>query len=146
MEHIELKNNEVLMKKEIKIDQFINENKEMFDQGLFKLNLLPTILYELKHKYNRKWLIQDGGENLFPEAEANQKPDNYDNWVYTDNIAETVDWADNLSDCVIILDNAKSWFRWVSANGTGLDCLSDWTTYSDLDFLNEISDRPEFQI
>ena len=54
MEHISLKNNEVLITKEIQIDQFINENEEMFKDGIFKLNLLPTILYELKHKYKRK--------------------------------------------------------------------------------------------
>ena len=54
--------------------------------------------------------------------------------------------VDNLEDCVIILDNASSWFRWVSANGTSLDCLADYTTSKDLKFLDEITQRPEFQI
>jgi hypothetical protein len=146
MEYVELKNNEVLMKKEIAIDKFIDENKEMFEQGLFKLNLLPTILYELKHKYNRKWLIQCDSENLYPDDKENDKPNNYDNWVYTDNIAESVTIIDDASDCIVLLDNAKSWVRWVSMNGTSLDCLCDWTTYGDLDFLNEITSRPEFEI
>lgn len=146
MEHIQLKNNEVLITKEIQIDQFINENEEMFKDGIFKLNLLPTILYELKHKYRRKWLVQCEGYNEFPEHKENEKPDNYDNWVYTDNIASTVEMVDNLEDCVIILDNASSWFRWVSANGTGIDCLADYTMSKDLKFLDEITQRPEFQI
>jgi len=139
-----MKNNEVKITKEVKFDKFIEENLKMFEQGHFKMNLLPTILYELKFKYKRKWLVQCDSENLYPDCEANEISDNKDNWVYTDNIEETVSAVSETGQCIILLDDCYNYFLWVDCNGTGIDALADWRG-KDMEFLNEISERPEFE-
>jgi hypothetical protein len=139
-----MKNNEVKITKEVKFDKFIEENLKMFEQGHFKMNLLPTILYELKFKYKRKWLVQCDSENLYPDCEANEISDNKDNWVYTDNIEETVSAVSETGQCIILLDDCYNYFLWVDCNGTGIDALADWRG-KDMEFLNELSERPEFE-
>ena len=139
-----MKNTEVKITKEVKFDTFIEENLKMFEQGRFKMNLLPTILYELKFKYKRKWLVQCDSENLYPNCEANDESDNKDNWVYTDNIEETVKTVSDVEQCIILLDDCYNYFLWVDVNGVGRDALADWRG-KDMDFLIELSDRPEFE-
>ncbi len=139
-----MKNTEVKITKEVKFDTFIEENLKMFEQGRFKMNLLPTILYELKFKYKRKWLVQCDSENLYPDCEANYESDNKDNWVYTDNIEETVKTVSDVEQCIILLDDCYNYFLWVDCNGIGRDALADWRG-KDMDFLMELSDRPEFE-
>lgn len=132
------------MTKQIKLDQFYNENIELFQEGFLKLNLLPTILLELK-KNNRKWLVQCDGDNIYPDTEANQIHQNYDNWNFTDDIENSINEIKNYGDCHILLDNSVSWFRWIACNGDGVDALCDYTTTEDLKFLNEMTERDEFQ-
>jgi len=103
-----------------------------------RANVLRLLLREAK-KRKLKWLVQQGGENLFPNEDDYY---DYDNWKYTDKIKETVDFVEDIYNEAYIVFNEKGWCRYIKQyDEHSCEDLSDWTT--NLSWIDDLSNRLE---
>ena len=115
-----------------------SELKRLESHGLIKIPLIVAILTEAKAQ-GLKWIFQCDGENFFPHDEANEKQGDYDNWVFTNDIEESLKEY-NQTDIMHIIFDKGGWIMWVACNGEGIDALSDWTTHKHINsWLDPIS-------
>mgnify|MGYP003134629747 FL=1 len=103
-----------------------------------KANVLRLLLQEAK-KQKLKWLVQQGGANLFPNEDDYH---DYDNWKYTNKIKETVDFVDNIYNEAYIIFDKGGWCRYIKQyDEHSCEDLSDWTTNHT--WIDDLSNRLE---
>tara|TARA_R110002020_G_scaffold81134_3_gene201854 strand:- start:433 stop:768 length:336 start_codon:yes stop_codon:yes gene_type:complete len=101
-------------------------------------NVLMLLLQEAK-KQKLKWLVQQHGENLFPNDD--EDPDDYDNWEFTNNISKTVDYVKNIYNEADIIFSDHTWARYIKQNKQhSEEDISDYVVCNWLDdFSNNLS-------
>ena len=107
-----------------------------------KANVLRLLLQEAK-KNNCKWLVQQEGENLFPNDDD---PDDYDNWQYTENIKETIKYVENIGNHASIIFYNKSmkeqhgWALYIKHyDEHSEEDISDYSYGTNLEWLDDFS-------
>jgi len=100
-------------------------------KGLIKIPLFVAILIEAKTQ-GLKWVFQCGGENFFPDEDANLNQGDYDNWIYTNDVEKSLKHKDDTDELFIVFDKG-GWIRWINYEGDGVDALCDWRTDKHID-------------
>jgi len=95
----------------------------------YKKHLLKEILEEAK-KNKLGWIVQDQGENLFPNCQENDDRENYDDWVFSKNIKETVKYIESLGGTADLIFSDWSWLRYINQYGSHqeIDNISNFST------------------
>ena len=95
----------------------------------YKKHLLKEILEEAK-KNKLGWIVQEQGENLFPNCQENDDRESYDDWVFSKDIKATLKFVDNLGGTADLVFSDWSWLRYINQYGSHkeIDNISDHTT------------------
>jgi hypothetical protein len=116
------------------------------EKSIYKGNLLRAVLLEAK-KNNLKWLLQVSKENVYPN---NDDYDDYDNWIYTDNVKDTVKEAEDYFNCVDVIFNNGQYVRYIEQyeDKSCIENISDYTVQVGKDwldaFINNLEQKYEF--
>ncbi len=110
---------------------YMKERKNMTS----KANVLRLLLQEAK-KQNLKWLVQQSGENLFPNEDD---PDDYDNWQFTNKINGTVDFVENIYNQAVIIFSDHKWVKYIKQYDE--HSAEDISDYIVCDWIDNFCDR-----
>lgn len=98
-------------------------------------DVLEILLQEAK-KRKLKWLVQQGGANLFPNEDSKH---DYANWVYTDDIEKTVEFVKDIGNYAHIVFDKGGWVLYIRQyHNPSPEDISDYTT--DLTWVEKLSD------
>ena len=76
-----------------------------------KANVLRLLLREAK-KQHLYWLVQQSGENLFPEQDHHNEIGHrvdYDEWKFTDDIEATIKYVEDIGNMAAIVFSDHYW-------------------------------------
>ena len=101
-----------------------------------KVSVLKLLLEEAK-KRQLSWLVQQGGQNLYPNEDEYY---DYDNWKFTQNVKETVKFVENIFDEAHIIFDKGGWCYYIKQYDYHCcEDLSDWTTNHT--WIDDLSDK-----